>query len=91
MSEAVTDRWNPYVEAFWFSRTDVDGTSQTTIDAGLIYELGAHYAIDGGAEFGVTGASADFGAFAGLSILVGGERNLVGRHRKINPAFVKPR
>ncbi len=82
LSDAVTDRWNPYVEVFWFSRTDVDGAAETSLDTGVIYELGSHYAIDGGVQFGLGGTSASFGAFGGLSIIVGGERNLVGRQRK---------
>ena len=82
VSEAVTDRWNPYVELFWFSRNDMDGTSVTSLDTGVIYELGAHFAIDGGVQFGIAGPSADFGAFGGLSMIVGGRRALNGRERK---------
>jgi len=90
-SAAVTDRWNPYVEVFWFSRTDIDSTSATATDTGVIYELGSHFAIDGGVQFGIGGPSADFGAFAGLSIVVGGERALSGRHRKVNTPKVRRR
>ena len=35
-SYAITDDWNPYVEAFWFSRQDSTGPSVTSIDAGAI-------------------------------------------------------
>jgi hypothetical protein len=86
VSEAVTDRWNPYVELFWFSRNDISGTSVTSMDTGVIYELGSHFAIDGGVQFGVRGPSADFSAFGGLSMIVGGRRALNGRERKPAPA-----
>jgi hypothetical protein len=86
VSDAVTDRWNPYVELFWFSRNDISGTSVTSMDTGVIYELGSHFAIDGGVQFGVSGPSADFSAFGGLSMIVGGRRALNGRERKPAPA-----
>ena len=90
LSEAVTDRWNPYVEVFWFSRTAIDGTPETAMDTGVIYELGSHFAIDGGIQFGIGGPASDFGAFGGLSIIVGGRRQLNGRERKVTPQKVKP-
>ena len=83
LSEAVTDRFNPYVEAFWFSRTDIDGASETAMDAGVIYEFGPRFALDGGLQFGLTGPSSDFGVFAGLTVIVGGNRGLNGRQRAI--------
>ena len=91
LSEAVTDRWNPYVELFWFSRGDIDGASVTSLDTGVIYELGSHFAIDGGVQFGVAGSSAGFGAFAGVSMIVGGERALNGRRRNRTAAKPKQR
>ena len=91
LSEAVTDRWNPYVEVFWFSRTDIDGTPETAMDTGVIYELGSHFAIDGGIQFGIGGPASDFGAFGGLSIIVGGRRQLNGRERKVTPQKIKSR
>jgi hypothetical protein len=83
LSEAVTDRWNPYVELFWFSRSDADGGSETSIDTGVIYEVGSHFAVDGGVQFGLGGSSASVGVFGGLSMIVGGEHALNGRQRKI--------
>jgi hypothetical protein len=91
LSEAVTDRFNPYVEVFWFSRTDIDGTPETALDTGVIYELGSRFAIDGGVQVGIGGPAANFGAFAGLSIIVGGERTLNGRQRKIKTPQAKRR
>ncbi len=91
LSEAVTDRWNPYVEVFWFSRGDIDGAGETSLDTGVIYELGSHFAIDGGVQFGVGGTSAAFGAFGGVSMIVGGDRALNGRQRKIRARAAKPR
>src|SRR5215472_18053117 len=91
VSEAVTDRWNPYVELFWFSRNDTDGTSVTSLDTGVIYELGSHFAIDGGVQFGIGGPSADFSAFGGVSMIVGGRRALNGRERKPARTAAAPR
>jgi hypothetical protein len=91
LSEAVTDRWNPYVEVFWFSRTDIDGAPETALDTGVIYEVGSHFAIDGGIQFGVGGPASDFGAFGGLTIIVGGERELNGRQRKVKAPAAKRR
>jgi hypothetical protein len=91
LSDAVTDRFNPYVEVFWLSRTDIDGAAETALDTGIIYELGSRFAIDGGVQFGIGGPASDFGAFGGLTIIVGGERALNGRQRKIPTPNVKRR
>jgi outer membrane putative beta-barrel porin/alpha-amylase len=76
-SDAVSDNWNPYVEAFWFSRQDSDGGPVTAIDGGAIYELGARYALDGGVQVGVSGGAPAFAAFGGISIIVG---DVLGAH-----------
>jgi len=76
-SAAVTDNWNPYVEAYWFSREDVDGAAAVAMDAGAIYELGGRYALDGGVQFGVTGNAPAFAAFGGVTIIVG---DILGGH-----------
>ncbi len=81
LSAAVTDRWNPYVEIFRYSRTAPDGSGETTVDTGVIYELGSHFALDGGVAFGLGGTAAEFGAFGGLSVAVGAERAVNGRHK----------
>jgi hypothetical protein len=91
LSAAVTDRWNPYVEVFWFSRTDPDGAAETSLDAGVIYELGSHFALDGGVQSGVGGSAAHFAAFGGLSIVMGADRALNGRRRKVVTPKAKPR
>ncbi len=70
-SDALGERWNPYVEAFWFSRLEAGGRPATSIDAGAIYQLGPRYAVDGGLQVGLSTAAPRIGAFAGLSILVG--------------------
>ena len=85
VSAAVTSRWNPYAEIFWFSRTDIDGNASTSMDTGLIYELGSYFALDGGVEFGVAGDATNFAAFGGISVIVGGKRALNGRHRNVKP------
>ena len=84
VSAAVTDRWNPYGEVFWFSRTDPDGDAETSFDTGVIYELGAHYAIDGGVQVGIGGPAANFAVFAGVSVVFGADRSVNGRQRKVS-------
>jgi len=76
-SVAVSDNWNPYAEAFWFSRQEVDGGGVAAVDAGAIYELGARYALDGGLQFGVSRNAPSVAAFAGVSIVVG---DILGNH-----------
>ena len=76
-SAAVSDNWNPYVEGFWFSREEADGTSVVAIDAGAIYELGERYALDGGVQLGVTRNAPAFAAFGGVTIVVG---EILGGH-----------
>ena len=76
-SAAVSDNWNPYVEAFWFSREDVDGRAVAAVDAGAIYELGGRYAVDGGVQFGMSSDAPAFAAFGGISIIVG---DVLGGH-----------
>jgi hypothetical protein len=76
-SAAVSDNLNPYLEAFWFSRQDADGSAVTAIDAGAIYELGARYAVDGGVQIGVSHQAPALAAFAGVSMIVG---DIAGNH-----------
>jgi outer membrane putative beta-barrel porin/alpha-amylase len=76
-SDAISDNWNPYVEAFWLSRQDVGGGAVTSLDAGAIYELGNRYAIDGGLQIGVSGDAPALAAFGGISIIVG---DVLGAH-----------
>jgi len=84
-SAAASDNWNPYVEAFWFSREDAGGRAMTAFDAGAIYQLGARYALDGGLQFGISRNAPAFAAFGGVSLVVGeilGSRGAVGRQRQ---------
>jgi len=76
-SVAVSDNWNPYIEAFRFSRQEADAGALTAVDAGAIYELGARFAIDGGVQIGVNGDAPGLTAFGGLSIVVG---DILGGH-----------
>ncbi len=84
VSAAATDRWNPYVEVFWFSRTEADGAAETSIDVGVIYELGSHFALDGGVQSGIGGPAADFAVFGGVSVVFGADRSVNGRQRKVS-------
>jgi len=76
-SAAVSDNWNPYAEAFWFSRQDLDTGAMTAVDVGAIYELGTRFALDGGVQVGVAGHAPDLSVFGGLSVIVG---NVLGNH-----------
>ena len=84
-SAAATDNLNPYGEAFWFSREDLDGGAVSAVDAGAIYELGARYAIDGGVQVTLTGDTHEVAIFGGLSMIVGdilGEHGVHARQRQ---------
>ena len=84
-SDAISDNWNPYVEVFWFSRQDAGGRSVTSIDGGAIYQIGTRYALDGGLQFGVSANAPRFGAFGGISMIVGdvlGSQGAVERQRQ---------
>lgn len=76
-SVAASDNWNPYIEAFWFSRQDVDGGAIVAVDAGAIYELGSRFALDGGLEISRRSGASTLAAFGGLSMVVG---NILGNH-----------
>jgi outer membrane putative beta-barrel porin/alpha-amylase len=76
-SSAVSDNWNPYLEAFWISRQDPGGGRVMALDTGAIYELGTRYALDGGVQVGLTHAAPAFSAFGGVSVVVG---NILGDH-----------
>ena len=84
-SAAVTDNWNPYAEAFWFSRQEADGGGVLAFDVGAIYELGARYALDGGVQIGLNRNAPGLAAFGGVSIIVGdtlGSHGVHARQRK---------
>jgi hypothetical protein len=74
---AVSDNWNPYVEAFRVSRQNTGGGSVVALDAGAIYELRARFALDGGVEVGLTHDAPTLSAFGGVSVIVG---NILGGH-----------
>ena len=76
-SAAVSDNLNPYVEAFWFSRQEIDRSAIAAIDAGAIYELGARYALDGGFQFGFSRQAPAVAVFGGVSMIVG---DIAGNH-----------
>lgn len=83
-SDAISDNWNPYLEAFWFSRLSLAGRSAASIDAGAIYQIGVRYAVDGGIQVGLTRDAPRLAAFGGVSILVGdvlGSHGAVARQR----------
>ena len=84
-SAAASDNWNPYLEAFWFSRQEADGGGVTAIDAGAIYQIGTRYALDGGVQIGVSHDAPAVAAFGGVSVIVGeilGSHGARGRQRQ---------
>jgi outer membrane putative beta-barrel porin/alpha-amylase len=84
-SAAVSDTWNPYVEAFWLSRQEAGGRGSTSIDAGAIYQVVRRCALDGGLQFGVSANAPRVAAFAGISVLIGdvlGSYGAVERRRR---------
>jgi hypothetical protein len=90
-SAAVSDNWNPYVEAFWFSRQEPAGPAVAAVDAGAIYELGVRYAVDGGVQIGVSRTAPALAAFGGLSIVVGDILGAHGVHARQRKAQGRPR
>ena len=93
VSDAVSDNWNPYIELFWFSRQQADGTAATGADLGAIYELGSRFALDGGLELGIGGNARSVAAFGGLSMIVGdilGEHGVHARQRQKHRPAVRP-
>jgi hypothetical protein len=86
ISAAATARWNPYIEVFWFSRTEADQSSETSVDGGAIYEIGPRLAIDGGVQEGARGPAAGFAVFGGLSMVFGpGPDAVHARQRRPRP------
>jgi hypothetical protein len=84
-SMAASERWNPYAEAFWFSRQDADGGAMTSADAGAIFTVSPRLALDGGLQFGLSRAAQGLAAFGGISIVVGdvlGNHGVLARQRQ---------
>ena len=77
-SDSISDRWNPYVEAYWLSRLEAGGRADTTLDTGAIFQISTRYAVDGGVQFGVSAGAPRGGLFGGLSILLGDVLGSVG-------------
>ena len=66
----------PYLEYFWISRQDPRGGNVAAMDAGAIYVITPRFALDGGAQWGVSDA-APASVFAGVSVILG---NILGDH-----------
>jgi len=90
ISAAATARWNPYIEVFWFSRTEADQRSEASFDGGAIYEIGPRLAIDGGVQAGVSGPAAGLAVFGGVSIVFGpGPDAVHARQRRPHPTTTR--
>ena len=81
-SFAVSTRWNPYAEVFWFSRQDASDNAVAALDAGAVYTLNPKLALDGGVQFGVTRNTSAFSAFGGVSVVVGDVLGSYGVHAR---------
>ena len=66
----------PYFEYFWISRQDPRGVNVSAMDAGAIYVITPRFALDGGAQWGLSDA-APASLFAGVSVILG---NILGDH-----------
>lgn len=67
----TTPKLASYVECAWWSRQEPDGGRVSFLDYGVIFAVTPRLLIDGGAHTGLTAATPDYGAFAGLSFIVG--------------------
>jgi hypothetical protein len=74
--------WDPYFEAFWFSRQDPDAGASSAIDFGTIYTMTRRVAIDGGVEFGTSHAAPDVQVFAGVTLVLGEMAGGHGEHAR---------
>jgi hypothetical protein len=84
-SHSVTEQLSPYIEGFWFSKQDPDGSHVLSIDVGLIQAFTARLAVDAGVAVGLSKAAPDLSFFSGVSIIVGdvlGDHGVIARQRK---------
>jgi hypothetical protein len=84
-SHSLTEQLSPYVEGYWFSKTDPDSGPAFTMDAGFIQAFTPRWAVDGGFAVGLTHAAPDLSVFAGMSVIVGdvlGDHGVIARQRK---------
>lgn len=85
LSHSLTEQFSPYVEAFWFSKQDLEGGTAVSVDGGFIHAFTARLAVDGGVAVGVTRAAPDLSLFGGISIIIGdvlGDHGVIARQRK---------
>lgn len=85
LSHSVTEQTSPYLEAFWFSKQDPDGTPVFSVDGGFVHAFTNRFAIDAGVAVGLTGAAPDLSVFGGVSMIVGdvlGDHGVLARQRK---------
>jgi hypothetical protein len=96
VSAEVPGPVTPYAEIFWISRQTPDGGPVLAIDAGAIWVLTPRFALDGGAQGGLSAAAPSVSIFGGVSVIVGdvlGEHGVHARQRNAarRGAPVKPR
>lgn len=68
VGHSIAGRLSGYIEFFSSAPTEPHAGLVATADTGLIYALGENIQIDGGCNFGLTGAADDFNPFTGITI-----------------------
>jgi hypothetical protein len=86
VNRQVTDRLNPYIEAYWFSRPSPGGRRLLSTDLGLIYTLNERLAVDGGFEMGLSHAAPRRRVFGGLTVILGEAFGHEGVHARLKAA-----
>jgi hypothetical protein len=90
-SFAIGAKWSPYVEVYWFSRTDPGGPRVLSMDAGATYSLSERLAVDGGVLWGLAAADAHPAMLAGLSVILGEIAGHKGVHARLLEAQQRAR
>jgi hypothetical protein len=78
-SVSLAENWSPYIEFYWVSRDEADGTPISAIDTGVIRTITPRLALDAGVQLGVSRAAPALALFGGVSTVIG--------HRRSTAAF----
>jgi hypothetical protein len=82
---SIGRHWQPYVEVYWLSKSDLDARPSASLDAGTIYFVKQRLAVDAGLAFGLSAAADGLAVFGGLSVILGE----IGTHRGGVPARLR--
>jgi outer membrane putative beta-barrel porin/alpha-amylase len=75
-SFTTAENWSPYVEVYWISRQESDGTAVSAIDTGVIRTITPRLAVDAGVQLGVSHAAPALALFGGVSTIIGHRRSI---------------